>query len=107
SRSLKSFWLFAHPSKEFQARGPLVGSHRSGMSRAHLDLGKKGEEMAQAYLREKGYRLLERSYRCKLGEADLIMQDGDTIVFVEVKTRSSASFETPEQAVNARKQKKL
>ena len=77
------------------------------MSRARLDLGKKGEDMAQAYLQEKGYRLLERSYRCKFGEADLIMQQGNTVVFIEVKTRSSMRFGTPQEAVNARKQEKL
>ena len=77
------------------------------MSRERLDLGKKGEDMAQAYLCRQGYRLLERSYRCKLGEADLIMQNGNTIVFVEVKTRSSNLFGTPQEAVDARKQKKL
>lgn len=77
------------------------------MTRARIDLGKKGEDLAQAYLCKKGYRLLERGYRCRLGETDLIMQDGDTIVFVEVRARSSARFGDPAESVNAVKQRKI
>lgn len=77
------------------------------MSRERRELGRRGECLAEAHLGGKGYRLLERSYRCRLGEADLIMRDGDTVVFIEVKTRSSGSFGTPEEAVDARKQRKL
>ena len=51
-------------------------------------LGARGERRAARQLRRRGYRILKRNYQCPLGELDLIAQDGDTIVFVEVKTRS-------------------
>ena len=67
-------------------------------------LGRSGERQAETYLKKLGYRLLERNYRTPYGEADLIFSYGDEIVFVEVKTRTSASFASAKQAVNAEKQ---
>lgn len=63
------------------------------------DLGKWGEELAADYLREKGWVVLEQNFENALGECDLIAEDGDTTVFVEVKTRSSDRFGPPEAAV--------
>ena len=69
-------------------------------------LGKKGEAIAAKYLKKQGYKLLKRNYRTPFGEADLVFSYGDEIVFVEVKTRTGASFAEARQAVNAEKQER-
>jgi putative endonuclease len=71
------------------------------------DRGRCGEDMAWEYLRKRGYKILERNYRCRYGEIDLIAKDGETIVFVEVKSRRSAAFGEPEASVGLAKQKKI
>jgi len=71
--------------------------------RTKKDLGARGEKLAASLLRQKGYKILERNFRCRLGEIDIVAQDGDTLVFVEVKTRWSEKFGPPEEAVTARK----
>jgi len=70
-------------------------------------LGKEGERIAEAYLKKKGYRIVERNYRCALGELDLIVLDRRVLVFVEVKTRTGDGFGTPLEAVEFRKQHKM
>lgn len=70
-------------------------------------LGKEGERIAEKYLRKKGYRLVERNYRCPVGEVDLIALDRRVIVFVEVKTRSDDRFGVPLESVHRRKQQKM
>lgn len=70
-------------------------------------LGHKGEDIAADYLKKKGYTVLHRNYNTPLGEADIVARDNNTIVFVEVKTRSSDAFGQPFEAVNHRKQEKL
>lgn len=70
-------------------------------------LGPKGEEIAVKHLKAKGFSILHRNYKTVLGEADIICKDGDTLVFVEVKARSSDAFGQPFEAVNHRKQEKL
>ncbi len=70
-------------------------------------LGKTGEKIAQKYLVEKGYKVLATNYRSRRGEIDIICQDGETVVFVEVKTRTSEKFGTPAEAVTAQKQERL
>ena len=68
-------------------------------------VGEKGEKRACKYLELKGYKILERNYRCKLGEIDIIAEDKNKdIVFVEVKTRSSLKYGAPSEAVNQYKQ---
>ncbi len=69
--------------------------------------GQKGEDLAAAYLLLKGYKVLERNYRVPQGEIDLILLKGDTLVFVEVKTRRSGGKGTPQEAVSPRKVKRL
>ncbi len=69
--------------------------------------GLKGEDLAADYLKKKGYKVLQRNYRTPLGEADIIAQDRDAVVFVEVKARSSDAYGQPFEAVNSRKQEKL
>ncbi len=70
-------------------------------------LGRAGEEAAAAYLRDKAYRILERNYRWARGEIDIVAEDGDTLVFVEVKTARSDRFGPPEGWVDRRKQAQL
>ncbi len=67
----------------------------------------RGEEGAVAYLRDRGYRIITRNWRCRLGEIDIVARDGETLVFVEVKSRRSSAFGTPQAAVDGRKQRKL
>lgn len=72
-----------------------------------IKTGKRGEEIAIRRLRQLGYRILERNYRCPLGEIDIVAQDKDTIVFVEVKSRKTEDFGDPELAVGKAKQRKI
>jgi len=69
--------------------------------------GEKGESIAVRYLKKKGYKILEKNYRTKLGEIDIIAKDKDTLVFVEVKSRRSWQFGNPKAAVTPAKQRKI
>ncbi|WP_300161057.1 YraN family protein [Solidesulfovibrio sp.] len=73
----------------------------------HLALGRAGEAAAEALLAGKGYAVLARNFRTRGGEVDLVCRDGDTVVFVEVKTRRSGSLARPDQAVTASKRGRL
>jgi len=77
-----------------------------GISAPH-SLGPHGEKIATRFLRHLGYRIIKRNYRCIAGEIDIVAADRDTLVFVEVKTRSSADATDPETAVNRAKQAQL
>jgi putative endonuclease len=68
--------------------------------------GKRGEEVARDYLVKQGYTLLAQNWRCSLGELDLIMRQGDTVVIVEVRTRQAGS-DAAFASIDARKQAKL
>lgn len=76
------------------------------MSR-HNDLGAEGEALAASYLETQGYRIRARNFRSGKGEIDIIASDGNTLVFVEVKTRSTARFGLPREAVTPFKQNML
>ena len=69
--------------------------------------GEKGESIAVRHLKKKGYKILEKNYRTKLGEIDIIAKDKDTLVFVEVKSRRSWQFGNPKAAVTPAKQRKI
>lgn len=69
--------------------------------------GPFGEKVAETYLKKEGYRILEKNYRTRFGEIDIIAEDGDDIVFVEVKTRKSDRYGSPFEAIDVRKQKKM
>jgi putative endonuclease len=73
---------------------------------ARTALGEGGENAAAKYLRGLGYRILERNFRCEVGEVDIIARDGRTLVFVEVKTREEDDPQ-PEDQVNLEKQHQL
>ena len=66
-----------------------------------------GEEAAAHLLRSGGYRIVARNHRCRRGEIDLIAEKGEVLVFVEVRTRSTALFGGPEETVGARKQQRV
>src|SRR5512136_2041318 len=71
-------------------------------------LGRRGEEIAADYLRQQGYTLLARNWRCPAGEVDIVAREGETLAFVEVRTRRAGSRQgTPEESVTARKQARL
>jgi putative endonuclease len=70
-------------------------------------LGKEGEDQAGEFLSRRGYKILERNYRTRSGEIDLIALHEGTVVFVEVKTRTSDAFGAPELAVNSKKQLRM
>ena len=70
-------------------------------------LGDTGERLALERLRGLGYELVERNWRCRAGELDLVMRDGPVVVFVEVRTRRGEELGTPEESVTPRKQGRL
>jgi putative endonuclease len=78
----------------------LKGNSRSS-------LGKEGEDLAQQFLRQKGYQVIERNYKSPLGEIDIIAREGKILAFVEVKIRRSPAFGPAKYAVGPRKQRRL
>lgn len=69
-------------------------------------LGFWGESKAARFLKKNGYKILERNFKCKAGEIDIIASKGDTIAFVEVKTRTSDAFGEPCEAVDLTRQRR-
>jgi putative endonuclease len=72
-----------------------------------MRLGPAGEKAAARHLRSHGYRILARNFRAAGAEVDLVALDGETLVFVEVKTRMGGSRGTPQEAVDQRKQERI
>lgn len=70
-------------------------------------LGQKGEEFAAEYLLAKGYKIVQRNWRTRYGELDIIAHDGDTVVAVEVKTRSGTGYGAPLEAITYAKARRL
>ena len=73
----------------------------------HNKIGQLGEQIAQSFLKNKGYRILHVNWRHRRLEIDIIAMDGETLVFVEVKTRQTLLFGEPENAVDYKKQRSL
>ncbi len=71
------------------------------------NLGQIGEDIASAYLEGQGYEILERNFRSSIGEIDIIAKDGETLIFIEVKTKSNKDFGLPQEMVTSKKQHKL
>lgn len=72
------------------------------------DKGRRAEELAAAFLeRERGYRIIERNYRCPAGEIDLLALDGATLCFVEVRSVQSTDFGDPLETITRPKQRRL
>jgi putative endonuclease len=77
------------------------------MQNRQQQFGEKGESIAVKQLKKEGYKILERNYRTKLGEIDIIAEEGGVIAFVEVKARKSEKYGTSRHAVTQVKQKKI
>ncbi|MEM8845108.1 MAG: YraN family protein [Pseudomonadota bacterium] len=74
---------------------------------SHSLIGKKAEDVAHRFLKNNGLTLISRNYQCKYGEIDLIMQDKETLVFVEVRYRKSDKFGSATESVDRNKQRKI
>jgi len=72
-----------------------------------IGTGQTGEDLAVRYLENLGYTIVERNYRKRIGEIDIIARDGECLVFIEVKTRSNRRFGSPFDAVDFRKQQQI
>jgi putative endonuclease len=70
-------------------------------------LGDEGEQVACRFLKRRRYAIVERNYRCRVGEIDVVALERDVVVFVEVKTRTDEGFGTPLHAVDERKQRQI
>ena len=77
------------------------------MTKERLELGRFGEELALKKIKRLGYKKIIRNYRCPLGEVDLIARDGDTLVFIEIKTRRGKSIYYAKEAVDEKKKRQL
>ena len=77
------------------------------MTKKTKTLGKKGEDMAAAFLEKKGYNILFRNYKCSFGEIDIIAKHKKALSFIEVKTRSTKKYGLPQEAVTPAKQAKI
>jgi putative endonuclease len=83
-------------------------SRSSSSPPPHLRLGKRGETLACRFLRKNGYKILYRNFRGRTGgEIDVVCRDGDTLVFIEVKTRTREDFGRPFDAVNRDKRNRI
>ena len=71
------------------------------------DTGIRGEKLAKDFLKKRGYRILETNYRCPEGEIDIIAKDKDSLVFIEVRTKTSLEFGSPEESITLTKRKRL
>ncbi|HEY0009472.1 MAG TPA: YraN family protein [Tepidisphaeraceae bacterium] len=84
----------------------LFPNQGSGAPKEDASLGERGENVAAKYLTQQGYKILQRNYRSKLGEIDIVARQGRVLVFVEVKTRTD-SQPRPEDQVNLEKQHQI
>ncbi len=76
-------------------------------SNAHLQSGEQAEQIAHDYLKAKGLRLIEANYRCRVGELDLVMLDGQVLVIIEVRYRKSSRIAGPLQTIDSHKRRRL
>jgi len=79
----------------------------AGRGHANAGIGSRGEDLAAAFLQSSGLKIIERNYRCKGGEVDIVAKDGNTFVFVEVKTRKTLTYGVPQLAVTPFKQRQI
>ena len=94
--------------RRFRSRFGGIKSFLDGYSRRERDtLGAKGERLAIRRLRREGYRVVARNYRAAGAEIDAVAMDGDTLVFVEVKTRTGSGTGRPEESVHRLKQHRI
>jgi len=94
--------------RRFRSRFGGINSFLDGNSRREREtLGAKGERLAIRRLRREGYRVVARNYRAAGAEIDVVAMDGDTLVFVEVKTRTGSGAGRPEESVHGLKQHRI
>ncbi len=74
---------------------------------SNSDLGARGEALAALRLADSGMEIVERNWRCRYGELDIVAREGDVLVFVEVKTRSGTGYGTPAESVTYAKQQRI
>ncbi|MBU4149454.1 MAG: YraN family protein [Candidatus Omnitrophica bacterium] len=77
------------------------------MTFERLKTGKRGEHLARGFLEKQGYRIIERNYRTRCGEIDMIGMDKDCVSFIEVRTGNTERFAAPEYSINKRKQNQI
>jgi putative endonuclease len=77
------------------------------VTKERLELGRAGEDLAYKEIKRLGYKKIIRNYRCPLGEVDLVATDGDTLAFIEIKTRRGRPIDYVKEAVNARKMRQI
>lgn len=77
------------------------------MSRYNLNFGKTGEDKAAGFLTANGYKILQKNYRTRIGEIDIVARDRQTVCFVEVKARTSDKYGLPQEAISKSKQKQI
>ena len=77
------------------------------MPDSRKELGAKGEKLAARFLRRKGYKIVQRNYRCKLGEVDIVAEQDKTLVFVEVRTKQTEKFGPPQSSVTSTKRRHI
>lgn len=76
-------------------------------SRQRIGLGRRGEELAARELRRQGYEIVERNWRCPVGEADIVARRGSVWAFAEVRTRRGEAFGTPEESITPQKRARM
>ena len=69
--------------------------------------GARGEKVAASFLKKRGYRIIETNYRCRGGEIDIVARQGETLVFVEVRTKTGRGFGSPEESITSAKKTRL
>jgi putative endonuclease len=89
------------------ARGASLSDGSAAAARRRQDVARRGEDAAIAALRAGGYKIVARNVRLRRGELDVVAEEQGAIVFVEVKSRRSALYGTPAEAVTARKRRAL
>jgi putative endonuclease len=100
-------WFFGFWELAFRPCAPPWIDDQDLVTVGTRELGKHGEELAVRFLIRKRYRILARNWRDRGGEIDIVARDGGTLVFVEVKTRTSDTFALPVESVGYEKQRKL
>ena len=83
----------------------MTGGSSKGQQNASV--GNRGEELATAFLERNGFAIIERNFRCKGGEVDIVASEGKTLVFVEVKSRKTMTYGVPQLAVTPFKQRQI
>ncbi|MCL1796959.1 MAG: YraN family protein [Eggerthellaceae bacterium] len=87
------------PAKRKTSKAPQAENHNQ-------ELGARGERAAVNFLQRKGFEILDKNWKCSVGEVDIVAEEGDTLVFVEVKTRANCEHGFPEEAVHKDKRRR-